>query len=71
MSRNWTPQEQSLADKYIMETQGRSMSDQQFYMVKTIEGVRFSMHTNEYDTDHGVLLAFVNSYKKKNDKLYV
>jgi hypothetical protein len=40
-------------------------------MVKTIEGVRFSMHTNEYDTDHGVLLAFVNSYKKKNDKLYV
>lgn len=35
MSRSWTPQEQSLADKYIMQTQGRSMRDQQFYMVKS------------------------------------
>ena len=47
------------------------VGDGKFYMVKTIEGVRFSMHTNENDTDHGVLLAFVNSYKKKNNKLYV
>lgn len=34
MSRSWTPQEQSLANKYIMETHGRSMRDQQFYMIK-------------------------------------
>ena len=31
MSRSWTPQEQSLADRYIMKTQGRSLRDQQFY----------------------------------------
>ena len=47
------------------------VGDGKFYMVKTSEGVRFSMHTNDYDTDHDVLLAFVNNYKKINNKLYV
>ena len=47
------------------------VGDGKFYMVKTIEGVRLSMHTSEYDTNADVLLAFVNSYKKKNDKLYI
>ena len=29
------------------------------------------MHTSEYDTNDDILLAFVNKYKKKNDKFYV
>ena len=46
MSRNWTPQEQSLANKYIMETQGRSMRDQQFYMVKP-NGAKIPMQSKQ------------------------
>lgn len=46
MSRNWTPQEQSLANKYIMETQGRSMRDQQFYMVKP-NGTKVPMQSKQ------------------------
>ena len=42
-----------------------------FSLGKTISGIHLSMHTNEYNTSFDVLLAFVNSYKKKNDKLYV
>ena len=42
-----------------------------FSLGKTTAGIDLTMHTNEYDTDFGVLLAFVNNYKKKNDKLYV
>lgn len=46
MSRSWTPQEQSLADKYIMKTQKRSMRDQQFYMVKT-DGTKVPMQSKK------------------------
>ena len=42
-----------------------------FSLGKTIEGIHLTMHTNEYNAHSDVLLAFVNSYKKKNDKLYV
>ena len=42
-----------------------------FNLGKTTAGIDLMMFTNEYDTDYGVLLAFVNSYKKKDDKLYV
>ena len=42
-----------------------------FSLGKTTAGIHLSMHTNEYNTHSDALLAFVNSYKKKNDKLYV
>lgn len=42
-----------------------------FSLGKTTAGIDLMMFTNEYDTDYGVLLAFVNNYKKKNNKLYV
>ena len=46
MSRSWTPQEQSLADRYIMQTQGRSLRDQQFYMVKP-DGTQVPMQSKQ------------------------
>lgn len=47
------------------------VGDGKFSLGKTTVGIDLSMHTSEYDTSFDVLLAFVNSYKKKNDKLYV
>ena len=35
MSRNWTPQEQYYADKFIQREKGVSMRDQQFMWVKS------------------------------------
>ena len=42
-----------------------------FSLLKTTEGVHLSMHTSEDNTHTDALLAFVNNYKKKNNKLYV
>ena len=47
------------------------VGDGKFSLGKTTVGIDLSMHTSEYDTSFDVLLAFVNSYKKKNDKFYV
>ncbi len=47
------------------------VGDGKFSLGKTTAGIHLSMHTSEYTTNADVLLAFVNSYKKKNNKLYV
>ena len=47
------------------------VGDGKFSLGKTVEGIDLTMHTNEYNAHSDVLLAFVNSYKKKNNKLYV
>ena len=47
------------------------VGDGKFSLGKTTAGTHLSMHTSEYDTNDDVLLAFVNKYKKKNDKFYV
>ena len=41
------------------------VGDGKFSLGKTTAGIDLMMFTNEYDTDYGVLLAFVNNYKKK------
>ena len=47
------------------------VGDGKFSLGKTTAGIHLSMHTSEYDTNDDILLAFVNKYKKKNDKFYV
>ena len=47
------------------------VGDGKFSLGKTTTGIHLSMHTSEYDTNDDILLAFVNKYKKKNDKFYV
>ena len=42
-----------------------------FSLGKTVSGIDLTMFTSENDSNYGVLLAFVNNYKKKNNKLYV
>ena len=47
------------------------VGDGKFSLGKTTAGIDLMMFTNDYDADYGVLLAFVNNYKKINNKLYV
>lgn len=53
------------AGKDIVYTFG----DGKFFLGKTIDGIDLSMFKD--DGSNGVILAFVNEYKKKKDKLYI
>lgn len=46
MSRNWTPQEQYYADKFIQKEQGRSMRDQEFFWVQP-DGTKIPMEDEQ------------------------
>ena len=64
LNKTWYPLGSGKDTVYIV-------GDGKFSLGKTVSGISLTMHTSEKNSSEDVLLAFVNNYKKKNDKLYV